>query len=520
MSTAGAWALDPSIDINTDQGHQPHRARAQQPLDHHRGRPRDLHAGRLRAGGDRVLPGEARGARREHELRHLRPRLRRRSSSSASRSCSAASATRDISGIDAPLSPDRLIGFGDSGNWVFLWGRSGCALTGRRRTASRSRRSSSTWSRSWTPRRPSRPAPWPSGGSGRRSSAGACSAAPSTTRSSVGGPGAAAGSASSATTSDLGFGYVDFAGSGVVHAMGGIAALAGAVVLGARIGKYGADGKPRTLAAHSIPMAMLGHVHPAVRVVRLQRRIDLRGDRPPLHRGRRQHRASRRRSVRRSAMFYCMKRMGKPDPGMMVQRHARRPRGHHRAVRVRAAVGGGGHRRHRGGASSSRPCSSSSARASTTRSVRSRCTASAACSVCCASASSPTASTAPAGTSPTRLDHGRQGHHRHPVRQRQALRQRLLRQARLRSARGAGDRVPRDHLRHGRHRLRVLQDPEHAHEGRHPSDRRGRRSAAWTCRRWASSPTTTCVLNELDIVGIEEDIVLSGGPSQDPTIGR
>ncbi|MFA5883040.1 MAG: hypothetical protein WDA60_04240, partial [Acidimicrobiia bacterium] len=54
------------------------------------------------------------------------------------------------------------------------------------------------------------------------------------------------------------FGYVDFAGSGVVHAMGGIAGLAGAIVLGPRIGKYGADGKPRALAAHSIPMAMLG----------------------------------------------------------------------------------------------------------------------------------------------------------------------------------------------------------------------------------------------------------------------
>src|SRR5205814_9936862 len=57
---------------------------------------------------------------------------------------------------------------------------------------------------------------------------------------------------------DLGFGYTDFAGSGVVHAMGGIAGLAGAIVLGARIGKYGPDGKPRTLAAHNIPMAMLG----------------------------------------------------------------------------------------------------------------------------------------------------------------------------------------------------------------------------------------------------------------------
>src|SRR6266511_2152077 len=56
----------------------------------------------------------------------------------------------------------------------------------------------------------------------------------------------------------LGFGYVDFAGSGVVHAMGGVAGLAGALVLGARLGKYGPDGKPRTLAAHNIPMAMLG----------------------------------------------------------------------------------------------------------------------------------------------------------------------------------------------------------------------------------------------------------------------
>jgi Amt family ammonium transporter len=55
-----------------------------------------------------------------------------------------------------------------------------------------------------------------------------------------------------------GFGYVDFAGSGVVHAMGGAAALAGALVLGPRLGKYGPDGKPRTLAGHHIPMAMLG----------------------------------------------------------------------------------------------------------------------------------------------------------------------------------------------------------------------------------------------------------------------
>src|SRR5438477_3653833 len=59
-------------------------------------------------------------------------------------------------------------------------------------------------------------------------------------------------------SANMGHGYVDFAGSGVVHMMGGVAGLAGALVLGARIGKYGPDGKPRVLAAHHIPMAMLG----------------------------------------------------------------------------------------------------------------------------------------------------------------------------------------------------------------------------------------------------------------------
>lgn len=55
-----------------------------------------------------------------------------------------------------------------------------------------------------------------------------------------------------------GQGYVDFAGSGVVHAVGGVAALAGALVLGPRIGKFTKDGRPRALPGHSMPMAMLG----------------------------------------------------------------------------------------------------------------------------------------------------------------------------------------------------------------------------------------------------------------------
>jgi len=55
-----------------------------------------------------------------------------------------------------------------------------------------------------------------------------------------------------------GNGYVDFAGSGVVHAVGGVAALAGAIVLGPRIGKFAKDGTPRAMPGHHIPMAMLG----------------------------------------------------------------------------------------------------------------------------------------------------------------------------------------------------------------------------------------------------------------------
>src|SRR4029453_17978926 len=50
----------------------------------------------------------------------------------------------------------------------------------------------------------------------------------------------------------LGHGAVDFAGSGVVHAMGGVIGLAGAMVLGPRVGKY-KDGKPQALPGHNIP---------------------------------------------------------------------------------------------------------------------------------------------------------------------------------------------------------------------------------------------------------------------------
>ncbi len=56
----------------------------------------------------------------------------------------------------------------------------------------------------------------------------------------------------------LGLGYVDFAGSGVVHSVGAVAGLAGALILGPRIGKFNKDGSANTIPGHHIPMAMLG----------------------------------------------------------------------------------------------------------------------------------------------------------------------------------------------------------------------------------------------------------------------
>ncbi len=53
-------------------------------------------------------------------------------------------------------------------------------------------------------------------------------------------------------------GFIDFAGSTVVHSIGGWVALAGAVVLGPRIGKYTSDGKPRAIPGHNLTLAALG----------------------------------------------------------------------------------------------------------------------------------------------------------------------------------------------------------------------------------------------------------------------
>jgi Amt family ammonium transporter len=56
----------------------------------------------------------------------------------------------------------------------------------------------------------------------------------------------------------LGHGYVDFAGSTVVHAVGGFCAMALAVILGPRLGKYGKDGKPAAFPAHNLAFVVVG----------------------------------------------------------------------------------------------------------------------------------------------------------------------------------------------------------------------------------------------------------------------
>src|SRR5712692_9227153 len=60
------------------------------------------------------------------------------------------------------------------------------------------------------------------------------------------------------STLHLGHGYVDFAGSTVVHGVGGFCAMALAVILGPRLGKYGPDGKPRPFPAHNIAFVVIG----------------------------------------------------------------------------------------------------------------------------------------------------------------------------------------------------------------------------------------------------------------------
>jgi ammonium transporter, Amt family len=56
----------------------------------------------------------------------------------------------------------------------------------------------------------------------------------------------------------LGKGYVDFAGSGVVHAVGGLSALALAIIIGPRVGKFTREGRPNAIPGHDIVLVLTG----------------------------------------------------------------------------------------------------------------------------------------------------------------------------------------------------------------------------------------------------------------------
>ena len=115
----------------------------------------------------------------------------------------------------------------------------------------------------------------------------------------------------------LGHGHVDFAGSSVVHEVGGVAALAGAIAIGPRLGKYGKDGTVNTIPAHNIPMALLGSFilafgwfgfNPGSTLAGTDLRISVVAVNTML--------ASATGAL--FATWYTWWKYGKPDPGMMA----------------------------------------------------------------------------------------------------------------------------------------------------------------------------------------------------------
>ena len=364
-------------------------------------------------------------------------------------------------------SASALIG---SGNWVFLW-KGGWALSGGGITPALRRLLPLHGGVHGHRQPPSRPAPWPSAGSGTASSAGACSAAPSTTRCSPAWTWGGGWLAKVWDTMSLGAGYVDFAGSGVVHMVGGVAGLAGALVLGPRIGKFAKDGTPRALPGHHIPMAMLGTFillfgwfgfNAASTLASTDVQFAVVATNTAIAGGLRRH--------HRHVLDHVPHRQA--GPGHDGQRHARRPGRHHRSVRLRGPVGGRGHR-----LPSPRVLVIESVFFVERKlkvddpvgaiSVHGVCGCFGVLAVGIFANGSYGAgwngSDSAGVEGIIKGDWGQLG---------------------AQAARSAGHRH-----RHLRHRLRLLQDPERPDEGRHPPDARGRAWPAWTCPRWACSPT-------------------------------
>ncbi len=114
----------------------------------------------------------------------------------------------------------------------------------------------------------------------------------------------------------LGHGHVDFAGSSVVHLVGGVCALAGAIVIGPRAGKFNKDGSANAIPAHNIPMAIAGTFilafgwfgfNPGSSLAGTDLRIGVVAVNTML--------AGTGGAL--VATFYMWKKFGKPDPSMM-----------------------------------------------------------------------------------------------------------------------------------------------------------------------------------------------------------
>ena len=114
----------------------------------------------------------------------------------------------------------------------------------------------------------------------------------------------------------LGHGHVDFAGSSVVHLVGGVAALAGALVIGPRVGKFNKDGSANAIPAHNLPMAIVGTFilafgwfgfNPGSTLAGTDLRIGVVATNTML--------AGTGGAI--IAVLYMWKKFGKPDPSMM-----------------------------------------------------------------------------------------------------------------------------------------------------------------------------------------------------------
>jgi hypothetical protein len=143
-------------------------------------------------------------------------------------------------------------------------------------------------------------------------------------------------------TMGLGHGYVDFAGSTVVHAVGGFCAMALAVILGPRLGKYDARGKPVAFPAHNLAFVVTGTFillfgwmgfNPASTLGATDLRISIVAVNTNL--------AAVAGSASAMLVWYLL--FGKPRHHHGLQRDAGGTGRHHRAVRVRQRGLGGHH---------------------------------------------------------------------------------------------------------------------------------------------------------------------------------